>query len=62
MTKVTKADLQNGYSGCSMCGFDKASVHSRDKMKQSWPSIDRVAHLRVICMGCEHVTLVEPTH
>ena len=61
MKKITEADLQAGYSVCSMCGFKKASVHAREKMKQSWPPIDRVAHLKIICMGCSYVTLVKPS-
>ncbi len=52
--------LQAGYSVCPMCNFEKASVHSREAMPKGWWSAVVPEHLRVICMGCSHVTLVKP--
>ena len=53
-------ELQEGYKACSMCGFTKASVHSREATKKTWWNLAEPAHLRIICLCCEHVTLVKP--
>ncbi len=53
-------ELQDGYDVCPMCNFGKASVHSREAVEKSWLVTAEPAHLRIICMGCNHVALVKP--
>ena len=60
MTEIIYSELQDGYSVCPMCKFGKASVHSREAVEKTWLGAAMPAHLRIICMGCEHVALVKP--
>ena len=53
-------ELQNGYTNCSMCKHMEAGVHSREAEDKTWRHTATPAHLRIICVGCKHVTLVKP--
>lgn len=60
MSKVTEAELQEGYTKCSICSFDKASVHFRKAVPKTWWSLAEPEHLLVKCVGCSHETFIRP--